>query len=101
MDYRSNLCHTLNYANPSNQITMAIVQPVTETKAVVLAWPNASGEEHRVITWNDVDTGGQLVVRTVTLHLKNSQCRVELEEWDAYVPDLLRKGAGDIWVKPV
>jgi hypothetical protein len=80
---------------------MAIVQPVTEAKAVVLAWPNESGEEHRVITWNDVDADGQLVVRTVTLHLKNSQCRVELEEWDAYAPDLLKRGAGDILMQPL
>ncbi len=72
-----------------------------ETKAVVLDIHNESGGSQRVITWTDRDLRGQVVIRTVTLHITETRWGIEVEEWDAYQPDLLLRGAGDCPVAPV
>ena len=74
---------------------MEIEEELSLPTAALLRIDNGDSQT-RSLSWTDTDAAGEPVCRMVTLHKQGNIYSVEIEDWDAYAPDVLARGSGAV-----
>ena len=74
---------------------MEIEEELQMPTAALLRIDNGDSQTRR-LSWTDTDAEGEPVCRMVTLHRQGNTYSVEIEDWDAYAPDVLARGSGTV-----